>query len=445
MKNELSLPSNWQMKTLGDLFEITSSKRVFKEDWKSEGVPFYRAREIVKLAENGFVNNELFISEKMFKEYSKKYGLPKPNDIMVTGVGTLGICYVVKQDDRFYFKDGNIIWLKSNGKANSRYVEYAFKSDFLRKQIDDSVGATVGTYTIIKAKSTKIPLPPLPEQQRIVSILDKCFAAIDKAKANAEQNLKNAKELFESYLQGVFEKKGDGWEEKKLGDVLVKTETVDPTKNPDTEFTYLDVSSVNKETKEIETSTVLLGKDAPSRAKKMIKTGDVIFATVRPTHSRVALIPEEFDEQVCSTGYFVLRSKGTVNNKLIFYFLLTKGFNEQMEKLQKGASYPAVTDNDVKGVLFHFPKSKEEQQTIVRQLDALRAKTQKLEAVYQQKIADLEELKKSILQKAFAGELKVSALGLDGLQDDRIIEKSTNKILKSSNPKNHNADKKEKV
>jgi type I restriction enzyme S subunit len=251
---------------------------------------------------------------------------------------------------------------------------------------------------------------PLPEQKRIVSILDECFAAIDKAKANAEQNLKNAKELFESQLQLIMEngKLKMGWEEKKLGDVLVKTETVDPTKNPDTEFTYLDVSSVNKETKEIENPTILLGKDAPSRAKKMIKTGDVIFATVRPTHSRVALIPEEFDEQVCSTGYFVLRSKDIVNNKLIFYFLLTKGFNEQMEKLQKGASYPAVTDNDVKGVIFPFPKSKEAQQTIVHRLDALRAETQKLEAVYQKKIADLEELKKSILQKAFLGQLTMN-------------------------------------
>lgn len=208
------MKQGWEIKRLGDLFEITSSKRVFKEEWKTEGVPFYRAREIVKLAENGFVNNELFISERMFGEYSEKYGLPKADDIMVTGVGTLGICYVVKSEDRFYFKDGNIIWLKSNGKANSRYVEYAFKSDYLRSQIDDSVGATVGTYTIIKAKSTKIPLPPYPEQQRIVSILDKVLAAIDKAKANAEQNLKKAKELFDSYLQAVF--KNGNWETKTL-------------------------------------------------------------------------------------------------------------------------------------------------------------------------------------------------------------------------------------
>jgi len=160
-----------------------------------------------------------------------------------------------------------------------------------------------------------------------------------------------------------------GWEIKKLGEVLVKTETVDPTKNPDVEFTYLDVSSVNKETKEIETATVLLGKDAPSRARKLVKTNDVIFATVRPTHSRVAIITDEYNEQVCSTGYFVLRGKESIFNKYLHYFLLTDEFNGQMEKLQKGASYPAVTDAEVKSILLRYPKSLSEQQRIVCTLD----------------------------------------------------------------------------
>jgi len=191
-----------------------------------------------------------------------------------------------------------------------------------------------------------------------------------------------------------------------LGEVLVKTETVDPTKKPNEEFIYLDVSSVNKETKEIEYANVLLGKDAPSRARKLVRTNDVIFATVRPTHSRVALITEEYDEQVCSTGYFVLRAKDFLNNNFVFYFLLTYGFNKQMEKLQKGASYPAVTDAEVKSIFIPFPKSFKTQQTIVQKLDALNAETKKLESIYKQKINDLEELKKSILQKAFSGELK---------------------------------------
>src|ERR1700722_10410029 len=177
------MKDGWAIKTLGDLFDITSSKRVFESDWKSNGVPFYRAREIVKLAQQGFVDNELFISEEMFSRYLAKYGIPAEGDIMVTGVGTLGICYVVQKNDKFYFKDGNIIWLKKKTEADSRFVEYAFKSDFLRKQIDDSVGATVGTYTIIKAKNTRIPVPPLPEQRRIVGILDEAFEGIATAKA----------------------------------------------------------------------------------------------------------------------------------------------------------------------------------------------------------------------------------------------------------------------
>lgn len=307
--------------------------------------------------------------------------------------------------------------LVPNKNVESKFLFYYYFSSSFQMHFSTEMAGIIGGVSMNKFKDIEIPLPPLPEQQRIVSILDEAFAAIDKAKANAEQNRKNAKELFESYLQGVFKKKGEGWEEKSLGEVLVKTETVDPTKKPNEEFIYLDVSSVNKETKEIENATVLLGKDAASRARKLVRTNDVIFATVRPTHSRVALITEEYDEQVCSTGYFVLRAKENVNNKLVFYFLLTKGFNEQMEKLQKGASYPAVTDNDVKGILFSFPKSIKEQQTIVRQLDALRAETKRLEAIYQQKLLNLKELKKSVLQKAFNG--KLSESGFTGLKDEQ--------------------------
>ncbi len=108
------LPQGWKWVKLGDLYDITSSKRVFESEWTKEGVPFYRAREIVKLSNQGFVDNELFISKTMFNEYADKYGIPKTGDIMVTGVGTLGICYVVRDYDKFYFKDGNIIWLSDS-------------------------------------------------------------------------------------------------------------------------------------------------------------------------------------------------------------------------------------------------------------------------------------------------------------------------------------------
>jgi type I restriction enzyme S subunit len=192
-----------------------------------------------------------------------------------------------------------------------------------------------------------------------------------------------------------------GWEIKKFGDVLVKTEKVDPTKNPEVEFTYLDVSSVNKETKEIKAASILFGKDAPSRARKLIKANDVIFATVRPTHSRVALITEEYDEQVCSTGYFVLRGKENIDNKYLFYFLLTVEFNTQMEMLQKGASYPAVTDSEVKSVLLRYPTSLPEQQRIVSILDEAFAAIDKAKANAEQNLKNAKELFESYLQGVF--------------------------------------------
>lgn len=380
MKEKLSLPQGWEMRTVGDVCEKGSSN-VSQNQLDNEvgDYPIFGASGLIK-------NVSFYHQEKQYLSIVKDG----------SGVGR-----VTKMEARTSVI-GTLQYILPKENIDLNYLYYNLISIDFKKYV---AGAAIPHIYFKDYKNELFLWMPLPEQQRIVAILDEAFAAIAKAKANVEQNLKNAKELFESYLQGVFENTGEGWEEKKLGEVLVKTETVDPTKKPNEEFIYLDVSSVNKETKEIENATVLLGKDAPSRARKLVRTNDVIFATVRPTHSRVALITEEYDEQVCSTGYFVLRAKEFLNNNLVYYFLLTYSFNKQMEKLQKGASYPAVTDSEVKGIYISFPKSLKEQQTIVQKLDALFTETKKLEAIYQQKINDLEELKKSVLQRAFAGEL----------------------------------------
>ncbi|MCK5639063.1 MAG: restriction endonuclease subunit S, partial [Flavobacteriaceae bacterium] len=182
------------MKKLGEVCDIKSSKRVHKVDWREKGVPFYRAREIVKLAENGFVNNVLFISKNLFEEFTKLNGSPKEGDIVVSAVGTLGRCYRVKKEDKFYFKDASVLWFDNFKNINSKYVEYLFLSELVKKQVmNKSMGATVGTLTITRAKNIQIPLPPLPEQIRITKILDETFGKLEIAKKNAEKNLKNAK------------------------------------------------------------------------------------------------------------------------------------------------------------------------------------------------------------------------------------------------------------
>ncbi len=159
-----------------------------------------------------------------------------------------------------------------------------------------------------------------------------------------------------------------GWPTKTLGEVLEKTETVNPLQSPNTEFDYIDVSSVSNATFEIRETQRLKGKDAPSRARKLVRTNDIIFATIRPTLQRIAVVPEHLDKQVCSTGYFVLRPKQGIDHRFVFYSLLTENFIGQMESLQKGASYPAVTDGDVRAQEIPVP-SLAEQQRIVGLLD----------------------------------------------------------------------------
>jgi type I restriction enzyme S subunit len=252
----------------------------------------------------------------------------------------------------------------------------------------------------------EIPLPPLAEQKRIVALLDEAFAGIDEAKAKAEANLENGIALFQSHLNSLFAQCGETWIEKPLDEVLVKTETIDPTRNPKAEFDYIDVSSVSKEELVVQQTQRLLGKDAPSRARKLVRANDVIFATIRPTLRRIAIIPGELDGQVCSTGYFVLRPKGEIDHRWVFYFLQTDAFLAEMERLQKGASYPAVTDSDVRSQMIPMP-SLGNQKVALEKLDDLRKETLLVSNLFEKKVLNLTELKSSLLAQAFAGELAV--------------------------------------
>ena len=155
-----------------------------------------------------------------------------------------------------------------------------------------------------------------------------------------------------------------GWQIKTLGEVLQKTETVNPLQSPDAEFDYIDVSSVSNATFQIEATQRLKGKDAPSRARKLVRANDVLFATVRPTLQRIAVVPEHLDAQVCSTGYFVLRPEAGIDHRFVFYFLFTEDFMGQVECLQRGASYPAVTDGDVRAQMIAIPPLPEQQRIV---------------------------------------------------------------------------------
>ncbi|MEQ1933161.1 MAG: restriction endonuclease subunit S [Fimbriimonadaceae bacterium] len=253
-------------------------------------------------------------------------------------------------------------------------------------------------------KDLDIVYPDLPEQKRIVGILDKAFEGIAIAKANAETNLQNAQGLFDSCLNSVFAHRGNGWESKMLGEILQKTETVNPLQEPQREFDYIDVSSVSNKTFQIEATQRLKGREAPSRARKQVRANDVIFATIRPTLQRIAIVPGHLDNQICSTGYFVLRPISGIDHRFVFFSLFSESFTRQMTKLQKGANYPAVTDSDVKAQVILVPSFSIQQREVAR-LESLFAETKRLKSVFLRKLDELEALKKSLLHQAFKGAL----------------------------------------
>ncbi|WML90576.1 restriction endonuclease subunit S [Thiothrix lacustris] len=191
-----------------------------------------------------------------------------------------------------------------------------------------------------------------------------------------------------------------GWKRDKFANLLQKVGTIDPAKQPKMIFKYVDVSSVSRETLEIDNVQEILGKDAPSRARRYIKKGDILFATIRPTLKRIAIVPDYLDGQVCSTGYFVFRATSEIYNGYIFYYLLSKSFSDAMESLQKGASYPAVNDNDVKDQFVIYP-SLPEQKRIVAILDEAFANISQAVANAEKNLVNARELFDSYLNEVF--------------------------------------------
>ena len=398
------MKQGWEIKKLSQIFDVKSSRRVHQSDWKSSGIPFYRAREVVKLARYGNVSNELFISQELYDEFTKDKGAPKTGDIIVSAVGTLGQCYLVKDSDQFYFKDASVLWFENLGKVNSRFINYAFKADSIMAQVmEGSMGATVGTLTISRAKDIEIPIPSLPEQQRIVAILDEVFDAIAKAKANAEQNLKNAKELFDVYLHKFYTSKEEGWEEKKLKEVAEYFNglTYSPKNVSNEGIIVLRSSNVQNDVLDFKD---IVRVNLNVKEKIIVKEGDILMCSRNGSArlvGKTATIKNLNEEMTFGTFMMIVRSQ---YNPYLSWFFKSTDFRNQI-KGGGNTMINQITRYMLDDVVISFPPI-EKQNEVVQKLNALHLEIKKLEAIYQQKINDLEELKKSVLQKAFAGELK---------------------------------------
>ena len=408
----VSLPKGWEIKKLGDVCDIinggTPDTNVPKF-WNGENL-WITPKDMGRL-ESIYVDDTFRkITDEGLKNSSAKI-LP-PNSIILSSRAPIG--HLAINTKPISTNQG------CKGLVPKKEVDTLFLYYFLSKSVDLlnslGTGATFKELSGSKLGTVEIPIPPLHEQQRIVSILDEAFAVIEKAKANAEQNLKNAKELFESYLQAVFENKGEDWEEKKLIDVCElkpqKKEARDKLTETDL-VTFLpmeDLGILNKEIKGVKERQL---KDVAG-SYTYFANNDVLLAKITPCFENGKIgIARNLINGVGfgSSEYIVFRTESSIESEYLYYFLSRNQIREEGRKYMSGAvGHKRVSKDWIENSLITFPKSLKTQQTIVQKLDALSAETKKLETIYRQKINDLEELKKSILQKAFTGALLNSEL-----------------------------------
>jgi len=262
------------------------------------------------------------------------------------------------------------------------------------------------------------------EQQAIAALLWRVQDLLKVCEDTLEvaQDLKRAAmcELFTRGLRGEPQKETEigpvpeSWELVELGRLCLATDQVDLPTEGNRIIRYIDVSSVSRESLKVESTSEYRLKDAPGRARKLVKAGDVIFATIRPTLLRVATIDDALDNQVCSTAFCVLRtSDAELTGKYVFYAVQRPEFLQSLARVETGASYPAVTDRQVKAQPIPLPKNPDEQREIISILDAIDRKID----LHRKKRAVLEELFKALLHKLMTGEIRVDALDLAALAD----------------------------
>lgn len=394
----LSLPKGWEIKKLGEFCDIvngTTPLRTNKEFWEGGNYPWFTIDDI---REQGRMIT--YTKQKVTQAALKKLRILPEDTILLCCTASIGE-YAITKIELTTNQQFNGLVIKNKKEISPMFLLYF--SSTLKDTLSDLSGkATIDFIPISRLKDIEIPLPPLPEQKRIVAILDEAFAAIDKAKANAQKNLQNAKQLFESYLQGIFENKGEGWEEKMLGEIAfvksggtpsrAKKEYWDGniawyssgelnelyTKDPERQINELAINNSNA--KIFPKGSLLIGMYDTAALKMSIIERDATFnqaiAGVKP-NDKIDLI-------------FILHSINSIKPDLL--------------NLRRGVRQKNLSLEKIKNIPIFLPTIKE-QRTIVQKLNVLSTETKKLEVIYQHKLNDLEELKKSVLQKAFSGGL----------------------------------------
>ncbi|HAZ9368605.1 TPA: restriction endonuclease subunit S [Enterococcus faecium] len=398
---------DWEERKLGDMMDVTSVKRIHQSDWTNSGIRFLRARDIVSAAKNEEPSDYLYISEEKYNEYSKNSGKVSQGDLLVTGVGSIGVPLLITDDNPIYFKDGNIIWFKNEHKIDGNFFYYSFINNKIQKYIRDVAGiGTVGTYTIDSGKKTPISLPTYDEQIKIGSF----FKQLDHTIMLHQHELDLLKETKKGFLQKMFPENGakvpeirfpgftEDWEERKLGE-LGKTQS--GIGFPDAEqggsegtpfFKVSDMNNIGNEYEMRNANHYVSNEQIERKKWKPIKdVPAIIFAKVGAAImlNRKRLVTSPFLIDNNTMAYLF-------NNTWDIYFgkILFETIN--LPRYSQVGALPSYNSSDIENISVKVPVKDEQQKigTFFKQLDDTIA-------LHQRKLDLLKETKKSFLQKMF--------------------------------------------
>lgn len=223
MSEVINIPNGWVETTLGEVADIGSSKRIFFSDYVSEGIPFYRSKEIIEKQKGNNISLDLFITEERFNEIDSQFGSPKENDILLTSVGTIGIPYIVKENEKFYFKDGNLTWFKNYKIIHPLFLYHWLLSSIGTESLKKiTIGSTQSALTISGLRTIPILLPSIEEQKSIAQILTAFDEKIELLQAQNKTLEATAQTIFTEWFgkYQIEDDLPDGWRVTKINEYI---------------------------------------------------------------------------------------------------------------------------------------------------------------------------------------------------------------------------------
>ncbi len=381
---------SWSLQKLGDICTNLDSKRIpiTKKDRVKGDIPYYGASGIVD-----YVDDYLFDEDILLVSEDGANLLARTYPIAFSSTGKVWV-------------NNHAHVLQFRNAESQKFIEFYLNFISLAAYVSGMAQPKLNQKALF---SISVPYPPINEQKRIVAILELAFADIEKARVNAEQNLKNARELFESYLQQVFSQRGGEWEDKKWGELCEFVRG--PFGGSLKKSMFVDQGYVVYEQKHaihdhFNQLRYFIDENKFDEMKRFeVKPGDIIMSCSGVTLGRVAVIPNGIPKGIINQALLKLTPKKGVSVHFIKHWLRSKIFQDIIFKHAGGAAIPNVPSAKImKEIVISLPAIKE-QETIVDNIELFLSDYNKLKLIYQQKIDNLEELKKSILQKAFTGEL----------------------------------------